>query len=75
MATTHFKGTPLNTTGNLPSKGSKIPDFSLTRQDLSLANRETYAGKRIVLNIFPSIDTPTCALSVKKFNEDRKSVV
>lgn len=69
MATTHFKGSPLNTVGNLPNKGSKVPNFSLTRQDLSLANRETYAGKRIVFNVFPSIDTPTCALSVKKFNE------
>lgn len=69
MATLKFQGSPIHTTGDLPAIGSKAPDFTLVNgklQDISLA---TYAGKRKILNIVPSLDTPTCAMSTRKFNE------
>ena len=69
MATLSMKGNPVHTTGNLPAVGSKAPNFSLTKQDLSDVTLEAYAGKRIVYNIFPSLDTGVCATSVRKFNE------
>jgi peroxiredoxin len=68
MAVT-LKGGPVKIGGQFLSKGQKAPDFSLadkTRADVGLAH---FAGKRKVLNIFPSVDTPTCATSVRKFNE------
>ena len=68
MAVT-LKGGPVKIGGQFLSKGQKAPDFSLadkTRADVGLAH---FAGKRKVLNIFPSVDTPTCASSVRKFNE------
>lgn len=68
MATVTLKGNPFNTNGNLPSKGSKAPAFKLTKTDLSDVSSSDLAGKRVVLNIFPSIDTPTCATSVRTFN-------
>jgi thiol peroxidase len=70
MATITFKGNPIKTSGELPTVGSQAPDFSLLRGDLSEANLATWAGKRKVLNIFPSLDTPVCALSVQRFNKD-----
>ena len=73
MATITWKGNPIHTSGTLPSVGSKAPQLTLTRKDLSDATLETYAGKRKVLNIFPSIDTPVCALSVKSFNTQAAS--
>lgn len=69
MAQITLKGNPVNTNGNLPAVGSNCPDFKLVKQDLSEVTLATYAGKKKVLNIFPSIDTPTCATSVRKFNE------
>ncbi len=69
MATTALKGNPVNTNGNLPSAGSNAPQFSLMRNDLSDVSLETYKGTRLILNIFPSIDTGVCATSVRKFNE------
>ena len=69
MGQTKLRGTPVNTIGELPAIGATAPDFSLTRQDLSQASLETFAGKKKILNIFPSIDTGVCALSVKTFNE------
>ena len=69
MATTAFKGTPVNTVGDLPAQGSKAPAFTLTGSDLSEVTPETAQGKRVVLNIFPSVDTGVCAASVRKFNE------
>lgn len=69
MAQITFKGTPIKTCGELPSKNSPAPDFSLVKQDLSEAELSHYKGKRLVLNIFPSIDTGVCAVSVRKFNE------
>ena len=68
MATTHLQGNPVPTSGELPAKGSKAPDFRLTDKDLADRTLADFAGKRKVLNIFPSIDTPTCAQSVRTFN-------
>lgn len=70
MATVTFKGGPVETAGDLPAVGSAAPDFALCKGDLSTASLKDYAGKNVVLNIFPSVDTPTCASSVKKFNEE-----
>ncbi|MDZ4752209.1 MAG: thiol peroxidase [Flavobacteriales bacterium] len=69
MATIISRGNDVETTGNLPIVGSKAPNFRLTGQDLRDFSLEDFKGKRIVLNIFPSIDTSTCASSVRKFNE------
>ncbi|ROR53320.1 peroxiredoxin [Luteococcus japonicus] len=69
MATTAFKGTPVNTSGELPTVGSSAPAFDLVGADLSPVTSESLASKRVVLNIFPSVDTGVCATSVRKFNE------
>ena len=69
MAQITFKGTPIRTIGELPAKGSAATDFTLVKQDLSETVLSDYKGKRLVLNIFPSIDTGVCATSVRKFNE------
>ena len=65
-----LKGNPINTCGELPAAGSTAPNFTLVRNDLSEATLETYAGKKKVLSIFPSLDTPTCATSVRTFNQN-----
>ena len=70
MAKITLKGNPINTTGELPKIGSMAPEFKLTKMDLSEATLSSFAGKKKVLNIFPSVDTGTCALSVKHFNKD-----
>jgi len=70
MATVTLKGNALNTIGNLPSIGSEAPSFNLTKNDLSTASLSDYKGKKVVLNIFPSVDTGTCAQSVRQFNKD-----
>jgi thiol peroxidase len=70
MATITLKGNPIHTSGNLPAPGSAAPDFKLTRADLSEATLAAYAGKKKILNVFPSIDTGTCATSVRKFNSE-----
>jgi thiol peroxidase len=69
MATITLGGNPVHTSGELPKVGSKIADFKLVKNDLSVATLKDFAGKKLVLNIFPSIDTDTCAMSVRKFNE------
>ncbi len=69
MATITLKGNPIHTIGELPVLGSSVSDFKLTKVDLSEATLANYKGKRKVLNIFPSVDTATCATSVRKFNE------
>jgi thiol peroxidase len=69
MASITLGGNPINTTGELPKIGSKLVDFKLIQNDLSVATLSDFAGKKLVLNIFPSIDTGTCATSVRKFNE------
>lgn len=68
MATITLGGNPIHTIGNLPEKGAKAPDFKLTKTDLSDLTLGELAGKRVVLNIFPSLDTDVCATSVRKFN-------
>lgn len=65
-----LKGNPIHISGNLPANGSAAPDFVLTKTDMSDVSLKDFKGKKIVLNIFPSVDTPVCALSVKKFNEE-----
>jgi thioredoxin-dependent peroxiredoxin len=69
MATINFKGNAIHTTGNLPVVGSTAPDFKLTKVDLSTTQLSDYKGQRLVLNIFPSLDTGTCAASVRQFNK------
>ena len=69
MATTAFKGNPVTTSGELPAVGSTAPAFDLVGADLSPVTSESLAGKRVVLNIFPSVDTGVCAQSVRTFNE------
>ncbi|AQT94106.1 MULTISPECIES: thiol peroxidase [Pseudomonas] len=68
MAQVTLRGNPVQVEGELPKTGTQAPDFTLTAGDLSDATLATFAGKRKVLNIFPSVDTPTCATSVRKFN-------
>ena len=68
MATVTLGGNPINVAGNFPKPGDKAPDFSLTNKDLTDVGLGSYAGKRKVLNIVPSLDTPTCATSTRKFN-------
>ncbi|WP_417550548.1 thiol peroxidase [Methylophaga sp.] len=68
MATVTLKGNPFETVGNLPKVGDKAPGFSVVKDDLSDLNLTDLSG-RIVLNIFPSIDTDTCAMSVRQFNQ------
>lgn len=69
MSTVTLKGNPVQVGGNFPRIGDSAPDFSLTAGDLSDVNLAAYAGKRKVLNIVPSLDTPTCAKSTRVFNE------
>ena len=69
MATITFKGDKLQTFGELPSTGTEAPDFTLTGTDLSDVKLSDYKGKKVILNIFPSLDTSVCATSVRKFNE------
>ena len=70
MATVTLKGNNINTLGTLPQKGNKAPEFNLTKNDLSGVTLSDYAGSRVVLNIFPSVDTGTCAQSVRQFNTE-----
>ncbi|MFW0771381.1 thiol peroxidase [Arthrobacter koreensis] len=69
MATTAFKENPVRTSGELPAEGTSAPAFSLVGTDLSEVSSEALAGRRVVLNIFPSVDTGVCAASVRRFNE------
>jgi thiol peroxidase len=68
MASITLGGNPINTCGDLPKTGSKAPEFHLVKNDLSEAKLSDYKGSKIILNIFPSIDTGTCATSVRTFN-------
>lgn len=70
MADITLKGSAVHTQGDLPAVGAKAPDFKLTAGDLSEKSLSDFKGKRVVLNIFPSVDTGTCAASVRKFNEE-----
>ena len=69
MASITLKGNPINTNGNLPKNNTKAIDFSLIATDLSIKSLADFSGSNIVLNIFPSVDTGTCATSVREFNK------
>lgn len=69
MSTVTFQGNPVQINGAVPQAGSQAPEFALTAGDLSELTLASLKGKKVVLNIFPSIDTPTCAQSVRTFNE------
>ena len=69
MATITLKGNAIETVGDLPLAGTAAPSFSLVKTDLSECGLQDFAGQTVILNIFPSIDTPTCAKSVRTFNE------
>lgn len=70
MASITLKGNSIKTIGELPKVGVSASDFSLIKNDLSVATLKDYAGKKVVLNIFPSLDTGTCAASVRQFNKE-----
>jgi len=74
MAKVTLKGNEFNTIGELPAVGKAAPSFTLIKNDLSKVSLADFAGSKVVLNIFPSIDTGTCATSVKKFNEKAGSL-
>ncbi len=69
MAKITLKGNPINTAGNLPAKGSKAPEFTLVKSDLTDLSLSDLKGKKLVLSISPSLDTSVCATSVRKFNQ------
>ena len=69
MATTALRGTPVSTSGELPDVGDHAPEFTLTSTSLADVSSEGLVGSRVVLNIFPSVDTGVCAASVRRFNE------
>lgn len=73
MTTVTLKGNPFNTVGELPAVGTQAPSFQLTKTDLSDLNSSDLSG-RVVLNVFPSVDTPTCANSVRQFNSEASSL-
>ena len=70
MAKITLGGNPIETQGDLPAVGSQAPNFELSAADLSLKSLKDYAGKKLVLNIFPSVDTNVCATSVRTFNKE-----
>ncbi|MGH7898077.1 MAG: thiol peroxidase [Candidatus Binatia bacterium] len=72
MATITLRGNPVETSGNLPPVGAKAPDFVLTDAKLADKKLADFAGKKKLLNIVPSLDTPVCAMSTKKFNDFAK---
>jgi thiol peroxidase len=74
MATVTMKGNPVTVAGNLPKKGEGVPEFTLTGKDLGDAALKNYAGKRKVLNIVPSLDTPTCQQSTRVFNQKASGI-
>jgi thioredoxin-dependent peroxiredoxin len=69
MAKITFKGNPVTISGDLPTKGSHAPDFNLVKSDLKSLSLSELKGKKVLINIFPSLDTSVCATSVRKFNE------
>ena len=74
MANVTLGGTPVQTIGNLPKVGSKAPNFKLTGTDLADKTNEDFNGSRVILNIYPSIDTGTCAQSTRTFNEKASQI-
>jgi thioredoxin-dependent peroxiredoxin len=74
MATTKFKGNPIQTNGSIPAVGAPAPDATLTNIDLADVKLSSFRGSKVVLNIFPSIDTGVCAASVRRFNQAAASL-
>ena len=74
MATITVKGQPTTTIGTLPAVGTTVPDFLLTKTDMSDVGKHDYSGKRIVFSIFTSLDTSVCAASIRRFNKDAASL-
>lgn len=74
MAQTKLGENTVNTSGDLPAIGSSAPDFTLTGNDLKEVGSKDFAGKNVILNIFPSIDTGVCATSVREFNKRASSL-
>ncbi len=74
MSEITLKGNKINTSGNLPELGSQAKDFQLVANDLSVKTLADYKGKKVVVNIFPSLDTPTCAASVRRFNKEASAL-
>jgi thiol peroxidase len=74
MATVTLRGNPVQTSGELPKVGSKAPDFRLVNPDLKDVSLADFAGKKKILNIYPSVDTPVCATSTRKFNEKAAAI-
>lgn len=70
MANITLKGDPARTVGELPAPGTRAPSFVLVKTDLSEISLDDFSGKKVVLNIFPSIDTPICSVSVRRFNTE-----
>lgn len=70
MSKTAFQSNPVSLSGDLPEVDNSVPEFTLAGADLSDITNETFAGKKVVYNIFPSVDTGVCAASVRHFNED-----
>lgn len=70
MQTVYFQGNPVQVYGEIPAVGTAAPQLVLTSADLSEVSLDKYAGKRLVLNIFPSLDTDVCAASVRRFNQE-----
>jgi len=69
MATVTLRGNPIHTSGELPEVGSQAPDFTVTGTNLGDIKRDDFAGKNLILNIYPSVDTAVCAISTRTFNE------
>ena len=74
MANITLGGNPTHTSGELPKNGTQAPDFKLSRTDLQVSTLEDFKGRKIVMNIFPSVDTGVCAASVRKFNEEASNL-
>ncbi len=74
MAHITLGGNPINTIGELPAVGTKAPNFTLVKEDLSMISLDDLKGKKVILNIFPSIDTGVCATSVRTFNQKASSI-
>lgn len=74
MAKITLKGNAINTIGNLPKIGTMAPEFTLVKNDLSEGKLSDYKGQKVILNIFPSLDTGTCAASVRRFNQEASNL-
>ncbi len=74
MASVTFQGTPVQLCGDLPHTGAAAPEFGGVKGDLSVAHLSDFKGRKVILNIFPSLDTPVCAASVRRFNQEASSL-